>query len=347
MAESSSAVTAYRSHAVHPKWMDTDEADRSTASQWPRENPADALIGPGAPSSNPTERICSRAMAIIDKQGAKALTLRDLAADLRISTRTLHKHIGSREKLLRRIAGNFADGLDLSVRVKESWRATSLEWCVQLRNALIASPHLSLLLDDTITQSWARNIESLADLAVHEGIPRALGQECLRSLVHATVDDAFTQIRGALHDGTATDPQRIHEKDFIDTLGLVVDRMQERSRFTAPIEGPKPKPRRVTPTASDRRRLAKMDRAGQASFAWALEDAAKPYLNDASRVWLVTKIGAGDLEDAIFDLLRCVEGNRAVLPTSTSVQVQRWLNGYLGSDREAFLRSLINGLRFE
>ncbi len=347
MADAISAVTTHRRPAVQARGRDTVEADRSIAALWPAPAPTDALTRPDATSSDPTEKIYSRAMAIVDKKGAKALTLRDIAADLRISTRTLHKRVGSRDELLRCIARTFAEGLDVSIRVKESWRATSLEWCRQLHHALIAHPQLSVLLDDTVNQPWARTVENLADLAVHEGIPRARAQECLRPLVHVTVNDALAHVRAAVHDASAPALQRIaDEQDFMDTLRLMLDGMQERRRAGATPTSPPTKTRRKLPPAPDRSHLAKMDRAGQISFAWALVDAVKPYLNDAERVWLVTKIGAGDVEDAIFNLLRCVERNRAGLPTSMLVEVQRWLNGYLGSDREAFLRSLIDELRF-
>lgn len=88
-----------------------------------------------------------------------------------------------------------------------------------------------------------------------------------------------------------------------------------------------------------------MDRAGQASFAWSLLDAATPVITDESRAWLATKIGAGELEGAIVDLLRHLEFHRRTLTAAVHGQAQTWLNGYLGDDREAALRTLVDRIR--
>ncbi|WP_319458317.1 hypothetical protein [Mycobacterium sp. RTGN4] len=64
----------------------------------------------GAPARKPgapVEAIYDRAHEIIDTAGPEALTARGLAADLKISTRTLYKRIGNRADLIRAVAERY------------------------------------------------------------------------------------------------------------------------------------------------------------------------------------------------------------------------------------------------
>ncbi|NED67315.1 TetR family transcriptional regulator, partial [Streptomyces sp. SID10244] len=49
----------------------------------------------------PVETIYERALVLLDDEGDSALSTRRLAADLRISTRTLYQQVGNRENLIR------------------------------------------------------------------------------------------------------------------------------------------------------------------------------------------------------------------------------------------------------
>ena len=63
----------------------------------------------------PAEVIYERALALLDAEGADALSARRLAADLGISTRTLYEQVGPREKLIRTlVARHFSRLVGLS-----------------------------------------------------------------------------------------------------------------------------------------------------------------------------------------------------------------------------------------
>jgi AcrR family transcriptional regulator len=51
--------------------------------------------------STSAEAILGRAREIIDAEGVQALNVRRVAGDLKISTRTLYKRIGNRDRLIR------------------------------------------------------------------------------------------------------------------------------------------------------------------------------------------------------------------------------------------------------
>jgi hypothetical protein len=79
----------------------------------------------------------------------------------------------------------------------------------------------------------------------------------------------------------------------------------------------------------------------EAKLAWAVAEAAKPYLNAAERDAVFVAIGAGETFAAIRGLLRSVEIKRIPLGLDLLVQCRMWLRGYGGHDDERRLRRLI------
>jgi AcrR family transcriptional regulator len=53
---------------------------------------------------------------LLDAEGARAVTVRRLAADLKISTRTLDKRIGNRDNLIRTVVELHFAKLNLNLR---------------------------------------------------------------------------------------------------------------------------------------------------------------------------------------------------------------------------------------
>lgn len=75
-----------------------------------------------------------------------------------------------------------------------------------------------------------------------------------------------------------------------------------------------------------------LNRFEQRTLAWRLIDSAGPYLTDDDRTWLFVKIGAGELESALFALVgRCMR-NEAVLPDDVTARLRDWLRGYAGTE---------------
>ena len=79
----------------------------------------------------------------------------------------------------------------------------------------------------------------------------------------------------------------------------------------------------------------------EANLAWAVAEAAKPYLNAVERNAVFVAIGAGDTFAAIRGLLRSVEIKRIPLGLELLEQCRMWLRGYGGHDDERHLRRLI------
>jgi hypothetical protein len=79
----------------------------------------------------------------------------------------------------------------------------------------------------------------------------------------------------------------------------------------------------------------------EANLAWAVAEAARPYLDAVERDAVFVAIGAGDTFAAIRGLLRSVEIKRIPLGLDLLQQCRTWLRGYGGHDDERHLRRLI------
>jgi hypothetical protein len=79
----------------------------------------------------------------------------------------------------------------------------------------------------------------------------------------------------------------------------------------------------------------------EANLAWAVAEAAKPYLNAVERTAVFVAIGAGETSAAIRGLLRSVEIKRIPLGPDLLQQCRTWLRGYGGHDDERHLRRRI------
>jgi len=88
-----------------------------------------------------------------------------------------------------------------------------------------------------------------------------------------------------------------------------------------------------------------MNRADETNLAWELNDGAAAFLNRDARAWLCVKIGAGETESAIIELLDGYVRHDAELPAALAAPVRAWIRGYLGSDSEPSLQRLLFSLR--
>lgn len=83
-----------------------------------------------------------------------------------------------------------------------------------------------------------------------------------------------------------------------------------------------------------------MTRVDVGALAWALADSAKAFMNRPDRARLCAKIGAGDQDSAIADVLVCYANTDAELAFELAATVRQWIDGYAGSDPEQILRQL-------
>ncbi|OBJ06363.1 TetR/AcrR family transcriptional regulator [Mycobacterium sp. 1465703.0] len=143
----------------------------------------------------PVQDIYDRALALLDAEGAGALNARRLAAELKISTRTLYQQVGTREQLIRELVAQHFSRLRLDFAEYDTWESTAWHWCQALHAALRAHPFLTELMTIDDRQAVAGYIDDLLNATVRDGIPRALARECCRSLVTVTINHTIIEVR--------------------------------------------------------------------------------------------------------------------------------------------------------
>ena len=144
----------------------------------------------------PVEVIYERALALLDAEGSGALTTRRLAAELKISTRTLYQQVGSREQLIRALVARHLSQLKLDFHEYDDWESTALHWCTALRAALRAHPYLTELMTVDDRNAVMSYVDQLVNATLREGIPEKLAIECCRALVNLTINHSIVDVRG-------------------------------------------------------------------------------------------------------------------------------------------------------
>jgi AcrR family transcriptional regulator len=173
----------------------------------------------------PVEAIYEHALAVLDAEGVGALTTRRVAADLKISTRTLYQQVGSREQLIRALVARHFAQLRLDFREYRDWETTALEWCLALHDALRAHPFLTELMTIDDRKAVVDYISELTAATLKEGFPRGVAVECSRALVNVTINHTVMEVR-ALREpkrsaGSAAEVRRI-ERNFPMTVRWIL-----------------------------------------------------------------------------------------------------------------------------
>lgn len=173
----------------------------------------------------PVEVILERSLALLDAEGADALTTRRLAAELKISTRTLYQQVGNRDELIRALVSRHLSQLRLEFREYDDWETTALQWCKGLHDALRAHPFLTELMTVDDRDAVMDYVAELMKSTLKEGISRSLAVDCSRALVNLTINHTVMEVRAMrepkLSEPSASESRRI-EKNFLTTIRWIL-----------------------------------------------------------------------------------------------------------------------------
>jgi AcrR family transcriptional regulator len=195
----------------------------------------------------PVDVIYERALELLDAGGPEALQARRLAADLRISTRTLYQQVGNQDQLIRALVARHFSRLRLEFREYDDWQTTAFHWCTTFHDALRNHPHLTELMTIEDRRSVEDYVNDLVKAALHEGMPRQVAIEACRSLVNVTISHTIVEVR-ALREPehsakTAQETAKI-EKNFPMTISWILAgiRAELASGSTKPPTRPRRQP---------------------------------------------------------------------------------------------------------
>jgi AcrR family transcriptional regulator len=186
----------------------------------------------------PVEVIYERALALLDAEGSEALTTRRLAAELRISTRTLYQQVGSRDHLIRALVARHFSQLRLDFHEYGDWESTALQWCLALRDALRAHPFLTELMTVDDGNAVMDFVDELVDATLREGFSQTLADECCRALVNLTINHTVMEVRALrepkLSRVSAAETARI-EKNFPMSVRWILAGVRAEAQGATPI----------------------------------------------------------------------------------------------------------------
>lgn len=148
------------------------------------------------------------------------------------------------------------------------------------------------------------------------------------------------KVREGMHVGTVTD---------VGTVLIQVKTTMGTSRMVCPWELVK-LPASHEDLGSDSTRDGDTKQAviavrnvQETNLAWALIEAAKPYLDARQRNHVFVTIGAGDTFAAVRQVLKLIAAKQILLPPHLVQQCAAWLDTYALHEEHEHLRSLIEG----
>ncbi len=181
--------------------------------------------------------LAERALAIIDRDGLDALTMRRLAADVGVKASSLYNHVSGRDELLDGAVRLMRSEMRLPEQPGEDWREALTAIYAEYLRVLARHPNLVPLA--------GRRTEGPSGLEYLTGIGFGTRDavdlwQSLTALVvgFAMFRSGFAESdeRG-LPDGLATPARRWREETCIEALGLLMDAYEPRRRTDAAAEG--------------------------------------------------------------------------------------------------------------
>lgn len=92
------------------------------------------------------DAILDEALCLLAEEGAAGLTVRNLAARLRCSNKTLYQQVGAHEVLVRGVVARAFAQLELAFSADAAWEVAVESWCMALRAELLDHPDLCKLM---------------------------------------------------------------------------------------------------------------------------------------------------------------------------------------------------------
>ena len=144
------------------------------------------------PATLSRERIVTAAVALAERDGPDALTVRALGDELGCDPSALYRHFTNAEEIHRAVGDHFLAGVHVQPRGREGWRTAVRRLCIELRQAQLRQPKLAAFVRAAPTRLGN-------ELAITEAVLRELRRGGLRtaaavrayhSLIELTVGSA-------------------------------------------------------------------------------------------------------------------------------------------------------------
>lgn len=165
------------------------------------------------------------ATKVLEKEGAKALTLRRLAADLNVNSASLYHHFENKEEILLAVVRAALRGLRLPP-LAEAWQDWICENAVRYRRLLIQKPFLiPLMLEGFRPLTMAYSVTDAK--LVEAGVPDEVRPEFMRVLDTTVVGSALIAINSPKEGSAGSETRFDYEKMLRSTIRFLINDMLE------------------------------------------------------------------------------------------------------------------------
>ncbi|MEV0297165.1 TetR/AcrR family transcriptional regulator C-terminal domain-containing protein [Nocardia sp. NPDC050710] len=159
------------------------------------------------PRSLTTADLATAALAVIDRDGLAALTMRSVAKELRMATMALYRYVADRDQLEVLVVDRVLDPIDLDLPAGADWREQAALLLHRLRNAVSAHPAAVPLVlrhrqASVVTMRYIEAMLTVLTDAGFEGPDRVIAQRTVIGfLLGYLQNEHYASIRGP---GTAS-----------------------------------------------------------------------------------------------------------------------------------------------
>jgi AcrR family transcriptional regulator len=158
------------------------------------------------PRSLTLDQVAAAALAVVDRDGLPALSMRSVAAALGIGTMSLYRYVSDREQVERLIVDLILVGMDLSLSSAGLWTERLVVLVQRMRAAIGDHPHVTPLLvahrhTSTGLFRWGEAVLAVLTEAGFAGEHRVIAFRCLVSYVIGALQ--YQQLGSLAGPGTA------------------------------------------------------------------------------------------------------------------------------------------------
>jgi AcrR family transcriptional regulator len=140
------------------------------------------------------DAIFDEALRALAEEGAAGLTIRNLAARLRCSNKTLYQQVGTREVLVRGVVARAFAQLELAFCTDCAWEVAVESWCMALRAALLDHPDLTKLMttsDRDVVVDYAGQLMMVLE---RDGFSHSQAVQAAGILAHVTLSMGLSDV---------------------------------------------------------------------------------------------------------------------------------------------------------
>lgn len=210
----------------------------------------------GPPPSITSEAVYDHALRVLDGDGLGSLTIRRLASDLKISTRTLYKRIGGHDQLIRNVVALHLSRLNPPIHHRDSWQTTLTDWCMNLHHQMIAHPHPTSLLTQHDHVRLSPRIQRLAEVVTRQGLSDDRAHDLCRWSTQVAFNAAIVAARSERGIASRSDSPIAGTaivRDLQSTIEMILSgqyRDHDRSALAIEVQSRDPRPTSHKPAES-------------------------------------------------------------------------------------------------